>query len=143
MDILIRNLELEELNQAATIFVDSFNSVGEKWNFETALSRLKSWFTPNYYFGAFIDGKIVAIMTTKVDYVVDHQELYIDIFAVSPSHQGKQIGKAFLDKIEAFAKEKGLNTIWLQASTKLPSYNFYVKNGFSSTHWVAIYKDLK
>jgi GNAT superfamily N-acetyltransferase len=143
MEAIIRNLTKDQLPQAAHIFVDAFNSVGEMWNYETALKRLESWFDPEYYFGAFIEGKMVAIMTTKVDYVTDHKELYVDIFAVSPKHQGKYVGKVFLDKIEKFAIEKGLNTIWLQASTKLPSYDFYLKNGFNATHWIAIYKNLQ
>lgn len=143
MNIWIRNIKSDELKDAAEIFVESFNSVGEMWNLETALKRLEASFDPEYYFGAFIDGIMVAMLAAKLDYVTDHKELYIDIFAVSPTQQGKHIGKSFLDKIETFAKEKGLSTIWLQANTELPSYDFYIKNGFNDSHWVAIYKNLK
>lgn len=143
MELQIRNIKKDELKDAAKIFVESFNSVGEMWTFDIALKRLESQFDPEYYFGAFIDGKMIAIMVSKVDYVTDHKELYVDVFAVLPEYQGKHIGKTFLDKMEVFAKEKGLSTIWLQASTKLPSYEFYIKNGFKASHWVAVYKNLK
>lgn len=142
MEIHIRNIKKEELPEAATVFVEAFNGVGEMWTYDIALKRLESLFDPKFYFGAFVDNKLEAIMSTKIDYCTDHKELYIDIFAVSPKHQGKNIGQLFLDEIESFAKELDIDRIWLQTSPKLPSYNFYIKRGFIATDWVAIYKNI-
>jgi aminoglycoside 6'-N-acetyltransferase I len=138
----IKNLTKEQLNEAAQIFVEAFNSVDEMWNFETALARLESSFDPEFYFGAFIDETMVGMVAAKVEYEVDHKALCIDIFAVSPVQQGKGIGKLLLYKTSEVAKEKGFNNIWLLASTKLPSFDFYKKDGFIQSHWGVVYKNL-
>lgn len=142
MEIVIRNIQKSELKEAAKVFVEAFNAVGEMWNYETALARLESYFKPNFYFGAFDEDVMVGMVSTKIDHVTDHEELYIDIFAVLPNYQGRGIGKQILKKLEELAQEKQLRTIWLQSNTKLESNKFYLNNGFKDSHWVAIYKNL-
>lgn len=144
MDIIvdIRNMEITDLNEASDVFVKAFNSVGEMWNHETALLHLEELYKPAFFIGAYLDGKLAGFAATKVDYLTDHKELCIDILAVLPEFHGKHIGGEILKNVEALAKSIGIHTIWLQTSTKLPSYNFYKKNGFIDTHWIAVYKTL-
>ena len=142
MDFVIRNIKEDGLDTAAKVFVASFNAVGEMWDYGTALARLESLYNPDFCLGAFVDKKLVGILSTKIDYVTDHKELYIDIIAVLPDYQGQNVGKTLLKKAEDVARENGLKTVWLLASTKLPSFKFYTATGFKNSHWLAMNKNI-
>ena len=51
--------------------------------------------------------------------------------AVSPEFQGMGIGDKLIGKCVEYAKEKAIQTIWLESHTKLaPALNLYRKHGF-------------
>ena len=143
MNINIRKLKSEELDVAAEIFCASFNSVGEKWNLETCLKRLKQHFNEQSCWAAEIDTEIVGILVADEDNVMDGQELYIDIIAVKPNLIKAGIGGKLLETAEKYAAEQNYNATWLTASTKLPSFNWYIKTGYRETSWKTLFKPLK
>jgi len=142
MKIDIRSLKEEEIPDAAQVFCDAFNSVGEMWSLETAIKRIEQYYNPNSCWVAVINSEIVGVLTSKIDNVLDHQELYIDIIAVNPDVHQKGIGKMLLQKAEDYAKSVGLNYIWGTASQKLYSYEWYLKTGFIETSWKVITKKI-
>lgn len=123
-------------------FHKAFNSVGEKWTLDTAIKRIKQYYNPDSCWVAVIDSKIVGVLTSKIDNVVDHQELYIDIIAVDPELHQKGTGKKLLETAEIYSKSNGLEYIWLTANPKLFSYDWYIKSGFTESSWKAITKKL-
>jgi ribosomal protein S18 acetylase RimI-like enzyme len=141
MEFIIRNLHQEDIKKAAEVFYLSFNSVGEKWNRETAEKRLEQYFNPDSCWVAENDKEIVGVLTSKFDNVVDHQELYIDILAVDPKFHKSGIGSKLLQTAENYAKSKGFKSIWLTASSDLTSYLWYLKTGFKETSWKVLVKD--
>ncbi len=51
--------------------------------------------------------------------------------AVTPNFQGLQIGQKLLDACLDFAREKGLDRVYLESNTiMVPAINLYRKNGF-------------
>ncbi len=140
--INIRNMELSDIDKAAKIFEDSFNSVGEMWNFPTCIERIKQYYTRKSCWVAEINNKIVGFLTSKEDNVVDHKELYIDVIAVDPQTHKQGIGRVLIKTAESYAKAQGYTAIWLSASTDLFSYNWYIKDGFKQTKWSALVKEI-
>lgn len=140
MNITIKNLKETELNQAAEVFYKAFNSVGENWTQEISLKRLKQNYHPDTFWAAKVDSKIIGILASKIDYVLDHKKLYIDVIAVLPEYQKIGVGKKLWNIAEEYACSNKLVSIWLSASTKLPSFEWYKKLGLKQSSWVAMYK---
>ena len=63
--------------------------------------------------------------------------LYIDEFFISPDHQNKGYGKALLEHIEQYSKERELSGITLLTSRNVPASEFYKKNGFQELEHIA------
>lgn len=133
----------DDLEVATEIFYTAFNSVGEKWSQETCLKRIEQYFSPDTCFVAENDGAVVGFLTGKLDNVLDHQELYIDILAVDPKKHKLGIGTKLLEEAEIYAKSCGYKGMWLSAGTELPSFDWYKKIGFKQSKWVTLYKIFK
>lgn len=142
MNIQIRHLKKQDIVKAAEIFRTAFNSVGEKWSTPTAVKRLEQYYSPKTCWVAEIDSQIVGLLTAKVDNVWDHQELYIDIIAVDPMQHKSGIGSKLLQTAEDYAKSHELKAVWLTSSSKIPSFNWYLKIGFRETSWKVLVKEL-
>jgi ribosomal protein S18 acetylase RimI-like enzyme len=142
MEVNIRNLESKDFDKATEIFCNSFKTVGENWNIETATKRLEQYYDPESCWVAEVNSKIIGFLTSELDYVIDHKELYIDVIAVEPEYHKSGIGNRLLKTAENYAKSKGYKALWLTASKKLPSFNWYIKEGFEETSWRALNKDL-
>lgn len=142
MQVIIKNLQGDDIPQATDVFYKAFNAVGEKWTKEIAEKRIRQYFDPEKCWVAVYDNRIVGVLTSKLDNVLDHQELYIDIIAVDPEEHRKGIGKLLINTSEKYAISIGLNYIWLTASNELPSYNWYIKTGFKRTNWNVLSKKL-
>ena len=140
MGIKIRNAKKEDLPEAAKVFHESFNAVGEKWILDVAKTRLEQYFSPEMFWVAEKDSRIIGVLSSKVDNVLYHQELYIDVIAVLPEHQGSGVGKKLIDAAIEYAVNNGLGGIWLSASTELPSFEWYKKLGLEQSSWVTMYK---
>jgi ribosomal protein S18 acetylase RimI-like enzyme len=140
MDIKIRNMTQQDVPQAAKVFFEAFNSVGEKWTLEFCIKRIEQYFDPQTCWVAEDAEKIVGMITSKIDNVTDHQELYIDILAVTPATHNSGVGSNLLQIAEDYAKIHGLGGMWLSAGMELPSYGWYRKLGFKESKWRALYK---
>lgn len=142
MEFEIQNLKEEDIPNAAEVFYKAFNCVGEKWDMHTAVNRIKQYYNFDSSWACIADSKIVGVLTSKIDNVVDHQQLYIDIVAVDPKLQKRGIGEKLIKTAENYAKAIGLNYMWLTASQRLFSYDWYIKMGFTETSWKVITKKI-
>jgi len=142
VEVITRKMSPEDRETAAQIFYSAFNSVGEKWDLATARKRIHQYYNPDTCWVATIDSKVIGILTSKIDNVLDHQELYIDVIAVAPKEHKKGVGNKLLGIAENYAKKHNLEGVWLCASTDLPSFNWYLKTGFKETSWKTLYKKL-
>jgi len=142
METYIKSLEKKELAEATNIFVEAFRNVGEEWKYEIAYKHIEKDYSPEFCLGAFKEDKMVGFIAAKEDYIQDHIEIFIDIFAVLPKYQNKKIGSLLYSRIEGLANERGIQSIWLLANPTLPSYKFYENNGFKKDSWIVISKKL-
>lgn len=90
------------------------------------------------------EGRLVAVSLGTVRHWWEGTNYNIEEFCVDPAAQGQGIGSHFLDLIESDIRTKGLAGIFLQTDNDMPSYKFYLKNGFSDlTKHVSLYKSVK
>ena len=111
MNTVIRKLTQEDLPKATEVFCKAFNSVGEMWGPEVARKRLEQYYNPQACWVALLDSEIIGVITCKVDNVLDHQELYIDVIAVNPDCHKTGIGAKLLQTAEEHAKKQGYKAV--------------------------------
>ena len=140
MNTLIRKMTNKDIPQASKVFYEAFNSVGEEWLLDICTRRIEQYFNTDHCWVAESDGKIVGMLTGKVDNVMYHQELYVDVLAVDPNMHSLGIGGKLLQAAEDHAKQQGLGGMWLSASIALPSFEWYKKLGFKEAKWRTVYK---
>jgi len=140
--IEIKKLTTQEIPQVAKIFCEAFNHVGEKWTIEVATKRIEQYYNPDSCWIAIYDSNPAGVLTSKIDNVLDHQELYIDIIAVDPKFHKCKIGSRLLNTATEYAKSIGVGYIWMTVNPKLYSYRWYINNGFSETGWTVVNKKL-
>ena len=58
-------------------------------------------------------------------------EYYIHEFCIVRERQHSGLGTLFLNEIETYVKNLGINHIFLQTEKNVPAYEFYKKNDFS------------
>lgn len=58
-------------------------------------------------------------------------EYYIHEFCIKRGRQHNGLGTLFLNEIETYVKNLGINHIFLQTEKGVPAYEFYKKNGFT------------
>ncbi|MDO8452187.1 MAG: GNAT family N-acetyltransferase, partial [bacterium] len=128
--------------EAASVFLQTFNSVGEVWNKETSLAHIEENFIESYSFVARENNQAVGILIGLPITRDSGQELFIDTVAVLPNYQAKGIGKALMETASELAKEKGFVALRLLASPKLNSFDWYKNKGFEESGWVEVFKKI-
>ncbi len=134
--MIVKKLEEYMIDECVDLYIDTFSR--EPWNdvFESrvqVLNFFNNHIKNNYFLGyvAIIDEKITALSIGMKKPWIEGMEYYIDEFCVSYSMQGNGIGSKFLKEIEKMNELKGVNSIILNTEKGYPSYDFYIKNGFS------------
>lgn len=94
-------------------------------------------------YGLLIDGKLVAVSLGSVRHWWEGTNYNIEELCVDPDLQRQGIGSRFMQMIENDIKAKGFAGIFLQTDNDMPSYKFYIKNGYKelTTH-VSFYKSV-
>ncbi|MBR3108990.1 MAG: GNAT family N-acetyltransferase [Clostridia bacterium] len=80
--------------------------------------------------GYFDGDRLVGLSLGYVKHWYTGTEYCIDEFCVGRGLQGKGIGTAFLQDIEAFLAERQITQIFLQTDRSVPAYAFYRSRGF-------------
>ncbi len=130
----IEYIKENNIPECAELLIKTFNREpwNDQWTSESAQRYLKEFFSFPRFVGFMIveDGKVVgaAFCHEKTWWTKD--ELYIDEFYVSPDVQRKGYGKALLQYIEQYIKERSLSGFILLTNRNTPAARFYEKNGF-------------
>lgn len=73
------------------------------------------------------DGEAVGTVTS----IPETERIYVRSMAVTPNAQGRGVGQALLDALEADARERGFKKLYLYTTFVLPGAQpLYGKNGF-------------
>lgn len=136
MKFEVIKLTSKYLDECVDLFIDTFTR--EPWNDEyDSKEQVENFFINhmknNYFLGyiGLIDEKVVALsLGMKKPWIVG-MEYYIDEFCIGHEFQGKGIGSMFIKKIEDSLADENINGMILNTERGYPSYEFYIKNGFT------------
>lgn len=128
-------MDLSMIEDAVDLFMETFSK--EPWNdvYESKdqVKRFfENHFKNNYFMGYVLmhEENMCGICLGMKKPWIHGLEYYIDEYCIHYAHQGKGLGSIFLKGIEEDIKQSGLNGIILNTEKTMPSYDFYVKNGF-------------
>ncbi|MDR1664082.1 MAG: GNAT family N-acetyltransferase [Clostridiales bacterium] len=80
----------------------------------------------------FLRGKPVGICIGSVNDYFFAPQYKIEEFAVLPSRQRQGVGSLMLDAVEEALKKRGVSYVFLQTSSTIPAYDFYLKKDYSA-----------
>jgi GNAT superfamily N-acetyltransferase len=127
--------ESSMLQECIDLYQDVFSK--EPWFENSKRSDVERYFLTfmdcNKFVGyvAKSNNKIVAVSIGFLKPWIKGEEYYIDQFYVEYNLQGQGIGTFFLSKIKECLVAVNVHAIMLSTEKGFPSYNFYIKNGFS------------
>ena len=137
------------LSEIADLFAGAFKCEpwNDDWSDRVQLNEYLKDVSGNFKglnYGLKIDGKLAAVSLGTIRHWWEGTNYNIEEFCVDPTLQGQGIGSRFMRLIEADIKAKGLAGIFLQTDNDMPSYKFYLKNGYSELNkHVSFYKSVK
>lgn len=86
--------------------------------------------------GGLVVGYVLAVINEKPDDLSRFPHLNVDELAVAKEFQGSGVGKALMEEIQRWAKEKGLKSIRLSVWEFNPiAIRFYEKLGYKAVQW--------
>uniref|UniRef100_UPI0040570DE0 ribosomal protein S18-alanine N-acetyltransferase n=1 Tax=Agathobacter sp. TaxID=2021311 RepID=UPI0040570DE0 len=134
--MLIRNMTLEDIPQAAELEAQCFSLPWSEKSFRDSLQRKDTIFLVCEQECAEVlqegqkisDKKIIGYIGMYFSF----EEAEITNVAVSPCHRGKGVGMILLQKAKEAAKEQGAERILLEVRvSNRPAISLYEKSGFS------------
>lgn len=143
----IKLIETRHLQECSTLLMQVYNRVpwDNNWSEEVSERYLKEFMINPRFVGFIIyeDNRIVGAAFCHEKTWWTDDELFVDEFYISPNFQRKGYGKALLQHIEEYIKEKSLAGFTLLTNRFMPSVNFYEKNSFiKAEHVVFMYKEV-
>lgn len=104
---------------------------------ENRMKRIES--IPNYYtYVATVNDIVVGMIGVRFNYTYTSNKIKTQISALvtKKEYQGQGVGKALINYIEEFTKNKGSDFLYLTSGIKeerVHAHDFYKKNGFEIT----------
>lgn len=136
------------LNETMSLYQRAFGKApwNDDWSNETQLAEYIKEVSGGYHclnYGLLIDGKLASVALGSVHHWWEGTNYNIEELCVDPDLQRQGIGSRFMQMIENDIKAKGFAGIFLQTDNDMPSYKFYIKNGYKelTTH-VSFYKSV-
>ncbi len=137
----IKTIAPDNIRDCAQLMLKTYNCApwNDNWTIEAAEKYLSEFFETPRFTGFILvhNDKVVGAIFCHEQTWWTQDELYIDEFFISPDHQNKGFGKALLEHIEQYSKERELSGITLLTSRNVPASEFYKKNGFQELKHIA------
>lgn len=142
---MITDFRHEHLEQCVGCFTAAYN--GEPWNNHwttvTATRYLQELVRNPRFVGLTLwhDSRVIGAVFCHERTWWNNDELYIDELFIVPDCQRQGYGTQLLASVERLVREKKLAGITLLTDRRMPSADFYNKNGFcEGSHIVFMYK---
>jgi predicted N-acetyltransferase YhbS len=142
--ITIEKMQFEDIPAVSPIFIDAFNNspAHETWTEKTSIAHLKETYQENLSFVVKENDSIVGALIARSVTFDTGLTCYIDALIVKADKRGKGYGKLLIEKVMETAKANSMTSIQLEAHAKLPSFEWYKKQGFEESGWVDLLKTL-
>jgi len=140
MEVLIEKFNKNQIDIASKIYLELFNSFGEKWTLSNSKKYLSEIYNSTYSYSAISNGKMIGFLCGVPVTTEEYSWLFIDAIVVNNEYQQHGIGKLLWEKAIADAKIAGISGVRLFANPKYSSYSWYKKMGLSESGWVEMKK---
>lgn len=132
----IRKLTASHTEEIKIHFRDVFMNPpwNDDWSSEAQLDHYLQDLTGNrnsLTIGLYDGAELAGVSMGHIMHWCAGTEYYIQEFFIVRGRQNRGLGKLFLREIEEYAKQIGINHIFLQTERNLPAYDFYTKAGFT------------
>lgn len=129
-------LEIEKSEEIKSLFKNTFMNEpwNDDWSNDKQLTEYILDLTGNrnsLAIGLYDKNELIGFSLGSIMHWCTGTEYYIYEFCIKRERQNNGIGTLFLNEIETYVKNIGVNHIFLQTEKNVPAYNFYKKNGFS------------
>lgn len=135
-----RKITLENINEMADLFVESFNASpwNEKWTKETASKRLHQMINVEDFYGlcAYEENEICGMILGRMEQYYDGMVFQIKEFCIKNTKRGRGFGSVIFQEFKKRLKEKGIIEIYLMTKRGEFTEDFYRKQD------VAVYTDM-
>lgn len=139
-ELSIRPLAAADLPACAQILCDVYNNDlwQCRWSMETAQAYLADYMAAQRFIGyaAVTESLLVGAVFAHEKIWWNNVEVFIDEMFVLPAHQGQGIGRALMNHLEAYVRQRGLAGLTLTTNRYAPAPEFYRRLGFSDCEHV-------
>lgn len=141
----IKRFKIEDLEFSSKLLIEAYNGAPWEchWTMDTASTYLNEFIEAPRFVGFTLwdnNNMIGAAFCHEKTWWTD-DELFIDEFYISPSHQKQGYGHQLLNHIERYIKDKKLAGFTLLTNKYMPARAFYKKNDFvEAEHVMFMYK---
>ena len=144
LGLKIRKAKATDLRPIANLFIEEFSKrpYNEKWVPRIAMKKVKKYFRTCAIFICCCGKEIAGFVIFNPEYWFAGKICFIDEIVVRKSFQGKGVGSALFRKVEAEAKKKKMNSVFLLALVGCPAQEFYKGRGYRTNNWVLMAKAL-
>lgn len=131
----LRRLTGEDRGTVTRLFTDVFTNEpwNDDWSDREQLDAYIRDLTGQSYsltLGYFDGEVLTALAMGYIKHWYSGTEYIINELCVDRQRQGQGIGSSFLKAIEEYLSENGISQIFLLTDRNVPTYQFYLKNGF-------------
>ena len=134
---MIITITTENVEDCVPAYLMAYNSPpwNYHWTYEKASEYLSEYINCKQFvgFALYEDGKVVAAVFAHSKTWWTHKQLMIDEFFVSLERQKMGYGKKMLRHCDQYASDHKISSIVLMTNKYMPSYKFYIKEGYTET----------
>lgn len=115
---------------------DLENNILDRNGFDSAFSRNITSLNISYFLAEH-DGQPVGMVSCHIQPLLHHAALVSEIqeMYVRPEYRSRQVGKALMDHVTAFARGEGAIQIEVTSrATREQAHKFYQREGFERSH---------
>ena len=129
-------LESDKFDEIKLLFKDIFMNEpwNDDWSDDNQLTEYILDLTGNrnsLAIGLYDENELIGFSLGSIMHGCAGTAYYIHEFCIKRERQHNGLGTLFLNEIETYVKNLGINHIFLQTEKNVPAYAFYKKNGFS------------
>ena len=129
-------LESDKFDEIKLLFKDIFMNEpwNDDWSDDNQLTEYILDLTGNrnsLAIGLYDENELIGFSLGSIMHGCAGTAYYIYEFCIKRERQHSGLGTLFLNEIENYVKNLGINHIFLQTEKNVPAYEFYKKNGFS------------
>ncbi|HAX02980.1 MAG: hypothetical protein A2Y45_06065 [Tenericutes bacterium GWC2_34_14] len=132
---MIKKLSFEDVEEVKNLFLSVFSN--PPWNDVWVSDEYLTLYLKDLMdqqnsmsLGFVVDKKLIGLSLGYTFHWWQGKDYFIKEFCIKTDEQGKGLGSMFLNEIESYLLDQGVEAMYLMTEKEIPAFNFYHKNGF-------------